>query len=63
MHATLCYGGVSFAEVFLLLMLYKGELCATKRDQLRSVGNYPNIERLMVYLQTAYPIGIEKLED
>ncbi len=47
----------------MLLMLYKGELCATKREQLRSVGNYPNIERLMVYLQTAFPIGIEKLED
>lgn len=29
LHATLCYGGVSFAEVFMLLMLYKGELTVT----------------------------------
>ena len=44
-------------------MLNRGELCIRDAARLKTIGDYKNIERILTYMNAAYPIAIEKLED
>ena len=44
-------------------MLNRGELSIRDAARLKTIGNYKNIERILNYMNVAYPIAIEKLED
>jgi hypothetical protein len=44
-------------------MLNRGELCVKDVTGLKTIGDFKNIERILIFMNTAYPIAIEKLED
>ena len=54
---------VSYVEVFLLCMLKIGELDINTVEQLDLIGDLPNLKRLMLHVQVAYPVDIIKMID
>jgi len=64
LRATICPHSISVAEVFLLSILRRGELgVSTTSELVQKVGKqFKNVIRLIDYVKSAFPVGLEKLE-